>query len=317
MLESPIDDFWSRYQTIEQKSFDFLAGTQCWLNHYDVRLRIHPDQHSVDVTGTARGRVVGSGADEFRFLLGLDYREPAVSSCTIRELTVDGQPVTALRSDGHTHRVPFPIPLNQGETFELAFDYNAVPVARKCWVNAQSDWSLPGLGDGETELCFEGYWLPFANALFQPVTFEIAIADVSGSMLVANGELCRDLIAGNERWHRYRSTVPTFPTVAAGNFEFLTNALSGGSLSFYYQAGYADVAGEVLATGSRVLALFTQWLKIIPKGDLALIHLTRSEWSQYAPFPFVIFPRDDIRKDVAANDWKRITQMLAHEIGHF
>ena len=312
-----MEDFWSRYRTVEQKSFDFLAGSLCRLDHYDVRLRIHPERHSVDVTGTARGRVVAPGADEFRFLLGLDYREPAATSCTIRELTLDGRPAAPIRSDGHTHRVAFPRPRGSGETFELGFDYSTVPVARKCWVNAQSDWPVPGLADGETELCFEGYWLPFANALFQPVTFRIDIADVPGSVVVANGESLGDLVTKGERWHRYRLAVPTFPTVVAGDFEVLTKSLSGGSFSFYHQAGYAGVAGEVLATGVRILDLFTWWLTISPRGDLALIQLARTEWGPYAPFPFVIFPRDDIRKDVAANDWKRISQMLAHEIGHF
>jgi hypothetical protein len=312
-----MDEFWSRYLAIEQRGFDFLVDNPCRLDHYDVRLRIEPDRHSVDVTGTARGCIIGPGADEFRFLLGLDYRKPAEMSCMIRKLTLDGHPAAAMKSDAHMHRVAFPKQRHQGETFELTFDYSSVPVARKCWVNAQSDWPVPGLWNGETELCFEGYWLPFANALFQPVTFEIDIADVPGSVVVANGKSLGDVVNENERWCRYRSTVPTFPTVVAGNFEILTKPLSGGLFSFYYQAGYAGVADEVLATGSRIFDLFTTWLKKNPPGDLSLIQLARTGWGQYAPFPFIIFPRDDIKKDVTANDWKRISQMLAHEIGHF
>ena len=146
-----MDDFWSRYLTIEQKGLDFLTGSPCRLDHYNVLLRIQPDRHSVDVTGTARGCIIGPSADEFRFLLGFDYREPATASCTIRKLSLDGQPAAVIQSDGQMHRVEFPRHRSHGETFELAFDYSTVPVARKCWVNAHSGWGKARLNSASRD----------------------------------------------------------------------------------------------------------------------------------------------------------------------
>ncbi len=50
-------------------------------------------------------------------------------------------------------------------------------------------WPVPGLGDGETELCFEGHWLPLANEYFQPPSAKIKIIADRELTVIFNGKL--------------------------------------------------------------------------------------------------------------------------------
>lgn len=311
-----VDDFWQHFLKTEERGYAFLGDSPCQLDAYQVALRLHPESHSIDVAGKARGHVIGPVASELRFLLGLDYRYPASSSASIRELHLDGTPAV-YSNEAHLYRLAFPRELPQSASFEIEFAYETVPVARKCWVNAQSAWPIPGLGEGDTELCFEGYWLPFANAQFQPVSTEIEIAELPEAMVLFNGEALDDLRRDGVRWHRYRSSGLVFPTVLAGQFDLVTRCRCSGMLSFYHQPGYSDVADQVLATAARILDVLTEWMGIEPLGNLTLVQLRRTSFGPYAPSPFVIFTLDDIEVDVEANDWKSISQMLTHELGHF
>jgi aminopeptidase N len=58
-------------------------------------------------------------------------------------------------------------------------------------------------------------------------------------------------------------------------------------------------------------------LRTNPVRDFTLIQLKRTDFGPYAPFPFVLFPLNDISRLEDGGDWKRVTQMLGHEIGHF
>ncbi len=50
-----------------------------------------------------------------------------------------------------------------------------------------------------------------------------------------------------------------------------------------------------------------------PVDTFTFIQLKRTTFGQYAPFPLVVFPFNDIDKQTESNDWKTITQMLGHE----
>jgi hypothetical protein len=213
-----MDDFWPDFIALERRGFRFLEGNPCELEHYDVELRIHNGDHSIDVQGTARGRVIGAAGDQLRFLLGLNCVHPDQAACTIRELTFNGKPAR-YKSDRHMYQLLFGCELSRGDAFEIGFSYQSSPAARKCWVNSRSDWPIPGLGNGETE--------------------------------------------------------------------------------------------------ESILRTLADWLGTAPSVDFSLIQLKRTSFGPYAPFPFVLFTLDDIDKLADGNDWKRVTQMLAHEIGHF
>jgi hypothetical protein len=309
-------DFWPRFLALEGSGFEFLKDSSCQLEHYDVKLQIQNEDHSIDVQGTARGRVIGTTADQLRFLLGFNYVDPNQVSFTFRELTFGGEPA-AYHSDKHMHQLLFGRELREGDAFEIGFSYKTSPVARKCWVNSESDWPVPGLGDGETELCFEGCWLPFANGRFQSVTVDIQIEDLPGASVLFNGQFLGTGYEDDCLVHRFSTWMPTFPTVVAGDFQVVTRQIGDGTLAFYHQPGYSDVVETMLDIAESVLSVLVELLGTNPVRDFALIQLKRTDWGQYAPFPFVLFPADDISRLGEGSDWKRVTQMLAHEIGHF
>jgi hypothetical protein len=314
--EAFMDDFWPRFLALEGSGFGFLKGSPCQLEHYDVKLQIQNQDHSIDVQGTARGRVIGTTADQLRFLLGSNYVNPDQVSCTLRELTFNGEPA-AYHSDKHMHQLLFGRELGEGQTFEIGFSYKTSPVARKCWVNSASDWPIPGLGEGETELCFEGYWLPFANERFQLVTADIQIEDLPGAAVLFNGQLLGTGYEDDCLVHRFSTWMPTFPTVVAGDFQVVSRQIGDGTLAFYHQPGYSDVVETMLDTAESVLSVLVELLGTNPVRDFSLIQLKRTGFGPYAPFPFVLFPFEDIPRLGDGSDWRRVTQMLAHEIGHF
>jgi hypothetical protein len=311
-----MDDFWPAFTALERSGFEFLAGNPCELEHYDVKLWVHSDSHSIDVQGTARGRVIGAVGDQLRFLLGLNCVHPDQAACTIRELAFNGKPAR-YKSARHMHQLFFGRELGRGDAFEMGFSYQSSPVARKCWVNSRSDWPIPGLGDGETELCFEGYWLPFANERFQAPTVDIQIAHLPGSTVLFNGQFLGTDHDDAYPLLRFSTQMPTFPTVVAGAFQVVTRQIGDGKLAFYHQPGYSGAAKAMLDTTESILRILAEWLGTAPSVDFSLIQLKRTSFGPYAPFPFVLFPLDDIDKIADGDDWKRVTQMLAHEIGHF
>ena len=311
-----MDDFWNRLGLSINSGLEYLKDSACELTHYNVTLRLHTAEHSLEISGTAQGRVVGDKSDELRFLLGLNLMSEDRSPYSISELTCAGKPAEYTR-DEFRFCLSFGRELSKGDTFEICFAYSGKPAANKCWVNSRSDWPIPGLGDGETELCFEGLWLPFANGEFQAPTAEIKIVDVAGCSMLFNGEHVSAITVTGEAIHRFITPTPTFPTVVVGKFESVTKQINGSKLLFYHQPGYEQVAQKTVDTAASVLETIAGWIGMNPLKDFSLIQLKRTAFGQYAPFPFVLFPRDDINRKAGDNDWERITKMLAHEIGHF
>ena len=309
-------DFYDALTEAMNRGFEHLGNSPCEIYHYDVELEISHEKHKIAVKGSANCRVIKTSAIELRLLLGLNVTTENISPYTIHEMTLNGR-ITRYQREDFLFTIPFEREYRKGEEFQIGFAYEGIPSANKCWVNSTSTGLIPGLGDGETELCYEGMWLPFANEQFQSPTAHIAVKALSNAVVLFNGKylLRKETSAGEYR--KFRTYIPTFPTVVAGAFEVTERKINEGKISFYFQPGYAKTAAKTVETAERVLSTIAGWLGNNPVSDFTLIQLKRKTFGQYAPFPFVIFPLDDIKIDVDQNNWTQITQMLAHEIGHF
>ncbi len=314
-----MDDFWQTFLDCESRGFEFLKGNVWQIDSYDVVVTLSPGDHSIGVTGSAQGTILAERCDELRFLLGLNVAQRNHTLVDVRTLRCSGQELPAV-PDEHMFSIELDHTAPCGDTVVLEFDYRSVPIARKCWVNSTAGGPVPGLGDGETELCFEGYWLPFANVLYQPVTAEVKIVDRSGRQVIFNGKLLEISDDGSATTYRYRTCTPTMPTVIAGDFGLVTKPISDdSSVRFYHQPGYEEIAGAVVGLAADVFGRFVHWLGVNPlQGqDFGLVQLKRSSFGQYAPFPLVIFPEQDIAFLMGDDAWQKLTGMLGHEIGHF
>lgn len=308
--------FWNRLMPAMNRGFAHLVNSPCEIQHYDICLDLLESDHRIQVTGVAQGKVIGESATELRFLLGLDVISPEISPCIVTKLTLDGVPADYSRDD-FLFTVRFLQKLGRGDSFKIGFSYTGSPAANKCWVNSRPDWPFPGLGDGETELCFEGLWLPFANEQFQSPTTTITISGSAGQTILFNGDRCDATNDAKNSVQQFTTAMPTFPTVIGGDFQNVQTRAGNAQISFYYQSGYDETAKKTIAIAGNILTTIAGWIGINPVTDFTLVQLKRTSFGQYAPFPFVILPRDDIRRKVEDNDWSAVTKMLAHEIGHF
>jgi hypothetical protein len=311
-------DFWKTLSTCEGSGWDFIKNNSWQIDTYDVILILNPKEHSIEVNGNAIGTVLAESCEELRFLLGLNTSSESYAQVAIKALSVNGQQGVDYMSDQYKFRIPLLQKAYRGDRVTLGFHYTSVPLARKCWVNSDSKGPVEGLGDGETELCFEGFWLPFANEQYQQVMATVEIVDRAGCQVVFNGELLKTWQEGGAPYSKYGTTVPTLPTIVAGEFEKTTSMLGdGGSITFYHQKEYAKVAEDIVDFTQGILERFVEWFTVNPVRNFYLVQLKRTEWGQYAPFPMVIFPRDDISQEMERGSWERLAGMLGHEIAHF
>ena len=309
-------DFWETLLACENEGHSFIHDNEWQLDSYDVRVIIHPESHSLDVEGSADG-VVLADREALRFLLGLNVGRPDKSSCDIDYLSLNGTRCTPERNAFMFSLYPSSR-LPKGSTVHLEFRYHIEPLARKCWVNSQPDGFVPGLGEGETELCFEGLWLPFANDQFQAVTATIQLACPRELTLIVNGTHTGESPSPLGSLRSYRMPLPNFPVVLAGAFEVVeSRQAENNGVTFYHQEGYAAVAEQVVKRAMLVRRKLAEWLGLDPPGSFSLVQLKRTSFGQYAPFPLVLFPHQDFAREPEALDLRRLTSMLAHEIGHF
>ena len=313
-----MEDFWRTLFACEDSGWDFIKNGSWQIDAYDVTVILDPKEHSIEVDGNAEGTVLVESCDELRFILGLNVASESYAQVAIKALSVNGQQRVDYGNGGYKFRIPFLQKASKGDSVTLGFHYTSVPLARKCWVNSDSKGPVQGLGDGETELCFEGFWLPWANAQFQPVMATVEIVDKAGCQVIFNGELLETWQEGGATHSRFRTTIPGHPTLIAGEFEKTTKIVGdGGSITFYHQKDYAKVAQDIVDFTQGILERFVKWFTVNPVRDFYLVQLKRTEFGQYAPFPMVIFPRDDISKEMARENWERLAGMLGHEVSHF
>jgi hypothetical protein len=323
--ECSVTDFLELMFALEQQGWDFLAAPAppagIWrIDAYDVTAILHPGTHEVEVKGTATGTILVEETAELRFLLGLNLGAPSRAACEIQALSVNTAAVTH-SSEHHQITVSLAQPVSGGEQITLGFHATLEPLARKCWVNAREDGIVPGLGKGETELCIEGYWLPFANVQFQPMAATVTLVAPAGQTAIFSGEHLETTEAGGVARHRFRTIGPGWPTAIAGDFERVERAIGNGSrILFAHQPGYERTADRVADLAIDVLRRLIGWLGENPVRKFYLVQLKRTWFGQYAPFPLVAFPRDDIVPDPDTMDtaaWQALAGMLGHEIAHF
>jgi aminopeptidase N len=318
-------DFWDRLSAAEERGDAFL-GQAVRARAFDVDLLIDQPNHRISVTGTADCEVQEDGCRELRFLLGRNLARDDFAEVTVAKLQLDGRDV-AWEQTGDCFAVAAPRPLAKGETFALSFQYTATPFARKCWVHSCAGSEEPGLGEGETELCYEGCWLPLFDKLLLPVTTDIRIRESLGQQAIFNGRLVVATQTADGLVHHFASVMPGMPTVIIG--DFITKAVThgGARVACYFQPGYERSVDIALTLAQQLVQLYTDWFGVSPGADATLVQLRRGPGlGQYAPSPLVAFPLQDLRPDTAyaspdsdAGEQTRrdLTAMLSHELGHF
>jgi aminopeptidase N len=316
-----MENFWETFSALERAGHAFIQGNAWRIDAYDVTVTLRPKAHSLEVLGEARGTIQANACRELRFLLGLNVAAEDGASYKIRSLKLKGEEA-AYEADRYMVTLPLDTPRTTGDTVTLTFHYHVSPIARKGWVNSRSDGPVPELGNGETELCFEGLWLPFANIQFQPVTTTIDVIAPADQVVIFNGvRLDTQALPKDEqrhRRHRFRSLGPGWPTVIAGDFVHAQKPMHhGGRAHFYHQPSYEQVAEALLEHACELVERFVAWFEINPIRDFILVQLQRTSFGQYAPFPMVAFPKDDVPPTAEDAVTPQLTGMLAHEIGHF
>ena len=212
-----MEDFWKTLFACEDSGWDFIKNGSWQIDAYDVTVILDPKEHSIEVDGNAEGTVLVESCDELRFILGLNVASESYAQVAIKALSVNGQQRVDYRNDRYKFYIPVVQKASKGDSVTLGFHYTSVPLARKCWVNSDSKGPVQGLGDGETELCFEGFWLPFANAQFQPVMATVEIVDKAGCQVIFNGELLETWQEGGATHSKYRTTIPGHPRSSQGS----------------------------------------------------------------------------------------------------
>jgi hypothetical protein len=309
-------EFWDDFFACENDGLVFIHDNGWEIDTYDVKIIVNPETYSLDVEGIAHG-IALLDREELRFLLGFNFEYPDRSCCDMEYISLNGFRCAVDRT-AFKYTLRPQHALSKGTEIQLEFRYHIVPLARKCWVNSRSNGCVPGLGDGETELCFEGFWLPFANDRYQMVTATIHVKCPSHLTVISNGALIEANCTTAGYTQSYRMRMPGFPTVVAGTFELAEKRHPGGAdIQFYHQPGYSEVAAQVVERAALVRSRLVDWLSFNPPGSLGLVQLRRTSFGQYAYFPLVLFPKDDVARTVEAIDLERLTSMLGHEIGHF
>ncbi len=218
--------------------------------------------------------------------------------------------------EGHKIEVLLDRVIREGESFTLEFDYFTRPLGWKCWVESSADGMIPGLGDGETELCFEGCWLPVAG--INPVMAEVEIISDGTKRVLFNGELLKVVKKSNIEVYSFKTCMSTYPTIIAGDFELIERKMDDDcSIAFYHQREYSSAASKVVGISEVILRQLVEWFESNPIKDFYLVQLKRLEFGQYAPFPMVILPKDDIRNDMSEEQWQSVTGMLTHQMHEF
>ena len=77
------------------------------------------------------------------------------------------------------------------------------------------------------------------------------------------------------------------------------------------------MAKSILNHAEKILERLCSWFSSNPVEDFYLVQLKRTTFGQYAPFPLVAFPREDIAKEMDGEKWQQLCGMLGHEIAHF
>ena len=317
-------DYWERLGEIEDVDAAFMRRAAV-AHSYTVELFVNQPQRRIEVTGTAQGEILAEACMELHFLLGRNLEREDFADVTLAQLQLNGHDV-AWKREGDRFTIALPRRLSRGESFAVAFQYSAVPLARKCWVHSRASGMVPGVGDGESELCYEGCWLPIFDDMFYPVSTDIFIREALGQQIIFNGNLLNITETTDGPLYHFTSVMPGMPTVIVG--DFITRTISDGAMRMtaYFQPGYERSAEYALALAEQIAALYTEWFVINPANDFMLVQLRRSGFGQYAPSPLVAFPRQDLQPDDAypsatdtldAQAQRQMITMLAHEIGHF
>ncbi len=316
--------YWDRLYQAESDGYEFV-GHSIAAQAFDVDLVIDQAQHRIEVKGVARCTVITERCAEIRFLLGRNVEKETQAEVTISLLQIDGNDVVWTQQ-GECFTIPLSPALSGGETFQLHFHYTAIPLARKCWVHLSADGYVPDVGDAETELCYEGCWLPIFDDLFTHVSTDIRIQESLGQQVVFNGKLLETRDSDGATIYRFSSVMPGMPTVIIGDFLHSTLTYEHARITCYYQPGYRQVVDLTLTLARDIVAMYTEWFGINPVSEISLVQLRRTGFGQYAPSPLVAFPLHDLQPDSAfaspdapldAQFQLGLIGMLSHEIGHF
>lgn len=317
-------DFWERLSQAEERGAAFV-GHAVAARAFEVDLVIDQPHHRISVEGTAHCEALEEGCREIRFVLGRNVERESGADVAIAELRLNGLDV-AWKQERDCFSIPLSGTMAKGETFDLSFRYVATPLARKCWVHSRADGVVPELGDGETELCYEGCWLPVFDNVFSTVTTDIRIRESLGQQVIFNGRLVEATETEEGVVHHFTSVMSGSPTVIVG--EFATKAITYGDarITCHFQPGHERSVDAALALAQQIVGLYTDWFGVNPVTDATLVQLRRTGFGQYAPSPLVAFPRQNLSPDSAypsphANPAEQtreeLVSMLSHELGHF
>lgn len=316
--------YWERLFQTEENGHGFV-GHNIAAQTFDVDLVIDQEHHSIEVKGVVSCIVLTETCSEVCFLLGRNIENETHASVMISLLQIDRNDVVWTQQEDR-FTIPLSQSLSRGETFQLGFHYITIPLARKCWVHSSADGFVPELGDAETELCYEGCWLPVFDNQYTHVYANIQINESLGQQVVFNGKLLETSEIDGVTVYRYTSIMPSYPTVIVGDFICKTLTYENARIMCYYQPGYHRIIDYVLKLAKDIVAMYTEWFGINPVSDISLVQLRRTGFGQYAPSPLVIFPLCDLQPDSAFTlpdaslDLQlqhRLIGMLSHEIGHF
>jgi len=317
-------DFWERLMLSEERGGRFV-GRAAVARAFDIDLLIDQPHHCIAVAGVAHCEVLEEGCKEIRFVLGRNVERDSFADVAIAKLQLNALDV-AWTQDGDCCSIALPQAMVKGETFALSFEYVATPLARKCWVHSRADGFVPELGDDETELCYEGCWLPVFDNVFSTVTTDIRIRESLGQRVIFNGRLVETEETENGVVYHFTSVMPGWPTVMVGDFAAKAVTYGDARIACHFQPGYERSVDIALALAQQIVQLYTDWFAVNPVTDATLVQLRRTGYGQYAPSPLVAFPRQDLWPDSAypsphatpaEQTREELVPMLSHELGHF
>jgi hypothetical protein len=195
----------------------------------------------------------------------------------------------------------------------MIFSYVSKPNGAKCWVD--SDLNGATEAGRETELAYEGLYLPYANTNFKGIASRIELAAPADYAVICNGKLISEHSSDGYTYSTYISDIETSPTIIGGHFEKCIG--TNKNFVFYHQEGFENTAMWCLDESINIFHKISELLKSDLQPFLQLVQLKRTEFGQYAAVPMVLFPIQDIDRDMSDKKKKEFVNMMCHEIAHF